>query len=108
MAIISGFLYAEIDKRLRWKRGKWNENYTKEIDSGNFTSGIWIAKSLAIEFMSVFVFSIVLGLILIKPSIFFLTNSFLKQWADTAFLAMPFVAVSSLYFRLGGQVRKND
>lgn len=108
MAIISGFLYAEVDRRLRWKRSEWNERYLKDIDSGNFNPGIWVRKSLILDLISVFVFSIAFGLVLIQPSIFFLKNYFLKQWADTAFLAIPFVAGSSLYFRLSGQARKND
>lgn len=108
LSISSGFIYAAVDRFLRGKKNSWNDLFVKEIQAEKFKPSKWVAKSLLLDFLAVFVFSFLAGLLLREPSRIFLRHPFLNMWADTAFIAIPFVALSSLYFRLSNQVRKND
>ncbi len=107
IALFSGFIYAAADRKIREMKNAWNEFYQMEIKEGKFKPAVWIATSLLADF-TVLSASCAIFIIILRPLHSFLYSyPFLRSWMETAFLAVPFIAFSSFYFRLAGQVRKN-
>ncbi|NLI09669.1 MAG: PTS sugar transporter subunit IIC [Elusimicrobia bacterium] len=107
ISLFSGFLYAAADRKIRTWKNMWNQFYLMEIEKGKFKPGLWVTLSLIVDFAALTSMSGFLISLFQKITPFLEKIDFLKNWTETAFLAVPFIALSSLYFRLTGQVRKN-
>lgn len=105
LGIFAGFLYSDVEYRLRTARSRWNAKIEADVKAGAVNLGRWLAGSLVLEgsvtAAYVFIFSaLVLGLAAVVrlPGLY--------GSMDFAYSLMPWLGLSGLYFRFRTQVYK--
>ncbi len=103
--ILAGFLYSDVEYRLRMARSRWNAGIEAGVKSGDLNIGRWLARSLLLEGAVtgayIFVFS---ALVTALASVVRLSG--LYAATDFAYSLMPWLGLSGLYFRFRTQVYK--
>lgn len=105
LGILAGFLFSDLEYRMRIARSRWNAKIEAEVGGGEVNLGRWISSALLMESSVtgayIFAFSaLALGLTAVVKL------SGLYNAMDFAYSLMPWLGLSGLYFRFRTQVYK--
>jgi mannose/fructose/N-acetylgalactosamine-specific phosphotransferase system component IIC len=107
LGILSGFLYSDLEYRMRTARSAWNARIEAEVRGGTVRLGSWLAGALLMESSVtgayIFVFS---ALVLGMAS--FARLSGIYGAIGFAYSLMPWLGLSGLYFRFRTQAYKKS
>ncbi|MBU2575334.1 MAG: PTS sugar transporter subunit IIC [Elusimicrobia bacterium] len=105
IGIFAGFLYSDVEYRLRAARSRWNAKIEAEVTAGVINIERWLAGSLLMESSVTGAYIFVFSALVFIPTVF-IRLSGLYTAMDFAYSLMPWLGLSGLYFRFRTQVYK--
>ena len=97
--------YSVADRRLRKFRSGWNIRVSEEINSGRLNLNAWIARSMAADFLAMFILILAAGLIASVICAYISISGIFNASAEIAFSLIPIIGLSMLYFRFKNNLK---